>query len=147
VIVDGAVKLLSPAIVGVGLFATLCGCKGEGPVDVYLRFVEALSERDTGGAWTCLARPVREHLSQASARLTQMTGGSVQTEPQEMLFASSLYAARGKQAVTVAREEADRVELRVSLTTAGDARVTLVREDAGWKILLPDPSKSTAQSR
>jgi hypothetical protein len=140
------VKLLPPAIAGLCLLATLPACKGEGPVDIYLRFVEALAERDATGAWACLSRATRERLSQASARLAEMAGGAVKAEPQEMLVVSSLSAARGKRAVTVAKEGADRVELKVTLSPSGDALVTLLREDGEWRILLPEPSGPAART-
>ena len=112
------------------------GCKKDDPAEAFLKFIDALVDRDAASAWEGLARPDRERLSEDARRLAELSKGTVKRTPQELLVATSLWAKRGKRAVTVVKVEGDRATLRVALEPSGEDEVGLVKEEGRWRVLL-----------
>lgn len=121
-------------------------CSESGPIDAFLRFVEAVSERNAGGVWEGLSRADRARLEAASERLRSISDGAVSRPPRELLFAAALHFRGGKRAVTVVRQSADEAVLRVRTEPGGEAEVTLVREEGAWRVVLsPRPAAAPAR--
>jgi hypothetical protein len=115
------------------------GCAKEDPIDAFLKFVDALADRDAVTAWQGLAKVNRDRLTADAAKLSELSGQAVTRKPRDLLVATALWAKRGKRPVTLAKVEADRAILRVGLDPSGEDEVTLVREDGEWRVLLPLP--------
>jgi hypothetical protein len=121
------------------LLATGGACRGEGPAEAFLKFAEALSERDAEAAWAALASESRRQIEEQAAELERLSGGTSRRDPRELLLATALHAKRSKRAVTVGKAEGERAVLKVGLEAGGEDEVTMVREEGKWRVALPKP--------
>jgi hypothetical protein len=118
-----------------------CRIRSDTPRDAYMAFHEDLRKQKLKEAYAALSQKTRDELSARTQALKEASGGTMKTEPHELLFAN--YTPPGDvdvADVTLVREEGNEATVRV-LSSGQTREVRLVREASGWKIDLSESLK------
>ncbi|MBN1207173.1 MAG: hypothetical protein JXB05_19975 [Myxococcaceae bacterium] len=116
-----------------------CGRRFDTPQNAYTSFHQLLQRGEFKKAYAALSQTTQEALAARAQALKEASGGTMKSEPYELLFANYTPPADVTE-VTLVREEGDVATVRV-LSSGQTREVRLVREASGWKIDLSDSLK------
>ncbi|HYQ81521.1 MAG TPA: hypothetical protein VEP68_08470 [Anaeromyxobacteraceae bacterium] len=122
------------------LLLSLAACAREpGPEAAYRSLARAVAERDADKAWSLLSQGSQRRLDALAREAAARAPGVVSPSGRQLLLGDASLSVRPLSRVEVAREEGDRVVLRVEEQGEGPREVTMVREGRGWRLELPPP--------
>ena len=122
------------------LLLSLAACAREpGPEAAYRSLARAVAERDADKAWSLLSQGSQRRLDALAREAASRAPGVVSPSGRQLLLGDASLSVRPLSRVEVAREEGDRVVLRVEEQGEGPREVTMVREGQGWRLELPPP--------
>lgn len=133
-----------PALLAASLAAGACHLARPEPERVARRFVQALADADEAQVAALAYAPARAHLEAAAQRASDQVGGRRTFAPHEML--QILDVPPGIAAATV-RLETTGEDTAVAACTLEDGTnfaLHLVREDDGWRVVVPLPPEDAA---
>lgn len=123
---------LAIAVVGRG-----CGVEQPGPEQAVRSLLAAASAGDRQAVWTLLSPQTQRRLEDRAQRATDLVGANLRYTALDLIAIGSSEDRPAPSEIDVVERTGDRavVELRSS---AGRARLELVRVDGHWRIDLPD---------
>ncbi len=112
-----------------------CG-RPAGPADAYRAFAAAVRAGDEEAIWAMLSSASRAAL-EARAKAAAKAGGAMPGSARQLLVGDAVSSMPRVKSVTVRRESGDEALLAVTTEDAGEGQVRLVREEGGWRVVLP----------
>jgi len=129
----------SLAIVLVSLLATTSCRRSQGPAEQYRAFVAAARAGDGEQVWSMLSERSRALLDERAKEVAaRAPAGVVASSGRDLVLGDLGARAARVESVVVARESRDAAVLAVRVEGRPDPEeVSLVREGAGWRVVLP----------
>ena len=126
-----AAVALAAAVVGRG-----CGVTTPGPEHAVRALFAATNTGDEEAVYRLMSPETQERLEERAQRATELAGANVRYDALELIAIGSSEDVPMPSEISVVSQQGDRAVVEI-VSTAGRARLELVRIDGRWRIHLP----------